>query len=194
MAVRLKTKWHSSRRRRSRGAKTLEDRASVVGVAVWKIAFNTFRHMEDEEFGFASDRQIMDFLNEMICFLVQVCDRSVYGQIGEAERREFMLALAHHLAKTVESNYLDISGPGKHGQRFVDLLNQRVGEYAEFEFNPGSGEGYGFRRYLGERLGRVMAASDSKWVLEHVMEIEVPEALKLLRRTINESMGLALSS
>jgi len=191
MAVRLKTKWHSSKRRRSKGVRTLEDRATVVGVSIWKIAFNTFKHMETEGFRFGSDEQVTAVVNELIAFLLQVSDRLVYGQLSESERAEFITAVGRHLAATVDSNVRDFLGEGDHGGRFIATINSRTGDYAEFEFKDG-GPGYAFVRYLGEKVSEAMAETDNKWVIEHVMEIEVPEAIKLLKRTLGEALGIAV--
>jgi len=191
MAVRLKTKWHSSKRRRSKGIRTLDDRATVVGVSIWKIAFNTFKRMEKEGFRFGTDEQVMSVVNEVIAFLLQVTDRLVYGELSEAERAAFINAVGKHLAATVDSNVRDFLGEGDHAGRFIATVNARAGDYAEFEFADGT-PGYAFVRYVGEKVSEAMAETDNKWVVEHVMEIEIPEALKLLKRSVGESLGVAV--
>ena len=60
MAVRLKTKWHRSKRseRNRRGSsapKKLEDLSSVIGINIWKLAKEAFLHMEKEGFRFRED-------------------------------------------------------------------------------------------------------------------------------------------
>jgi hypothetical protein len=47
-------------------------------------------------------------------------------------------------------------------------------------------------RYLGDKVADAMAVTDAKWVLEHVMEIEAPEALKTLRRTLGQVLGMPI--
>ena len=55
MAVRLKTRWHRSKRseRNRKGSnkeKSLDDLSGVVAFNIWKLAKETFLHMEKENF------------------------------------------------------------------------------------------------------------------------------------------------
>lgn len=188
MVLRIKAKWHESKRTRSKGSKTLVERAGVVGVNLWKIAFATYKEMEKGGFPFGTDGQVISVLSELIAFLIQVVDRSVYGKLDESERRAFINALAKHLANTIQSNMRDISGDGNYIPPFIDMLNKRLKDYAEFEYGH-DGPGYAFTRYLGERISEAMAATDNKWVIEHVMEIEAPAALELVKKVVDEVLG-----
>src|SRR3970040_3021689 len=76
----VKTRW------RKKGARTLADRAGVIGANIWKISLEIFRHMEKEEFRFGSDRLVTDVMAEFIAFLVQLADRTVYGRLSDADR------------------------------------------------------------------------------------------------------------
>lgn len=183
MAIRMRTKF------RTGASKTIEDRAGVVGFNIWKIANETWKHMEKEGFRLGDDRQLAAVITEMIAYLVQIADRLVYGQLSEDERARFVNALGQHLARTMDSNMLDMFGPGDYTTPFIQALNARAGDYAEFEFQNYA-PSYGFVRYLGEKMSEAMAATDNKWVIEHVMEIEAPAALKLLRKLMGESLGI----
>ncbi len=188
MVLRIKAKWHESKRTRGKKSKTLVERAGVVGVNLWKIAFATYKGMEKGGFRFGTDEQVMSVLSELIAFLIQVVDRSVYGKLDESERRAFINALAKHLANTIQSNMSDISGDGDYITPFIDMLNKRLKDYAGFEYGH-DGPGYAFTRYLGERVSEAMAAMDNKWVIEHVMEIEAPAALELVQKVVGEVLG-----
>lgn len=183
MAIRVKTKWQR------KGPKTLSDRASVVGVTIWRVAHETGRHMEKEEFRITSDSQYTALLTELIAFLLQVTDRIIYGQLSDADRATFINALGQHLARTMQSNMEEYLGPGEHTGPFIATLNARAQDYAEFDFTD-NGPGYAFVRYLGEKISEVMATTDNKWVIEHVMEIEAPEAYKTVRRVVGEVLGV----
>jgi hypothetical protein len=186
MAIRMHTKWNTG------GSKTIEDRAGVVGFNIWKIAKETWIRMEREGFRAGEDKQLAAVLTEMIAFLVQISDRLVYGQISEAERSRFINALGKHLAHTMQTNMLDMFGPGDHVTPFINTLNARAADYAEFEFENFY-PGYRFLRYLGEKMFEAMAATDNKWVIEHVIEIEAPEAMKPIRKLIGEVLGIKVS-
>jgi len=186
MALRMRTKWHTG------GSKTIEDRAGVVGFNIWKISKETWIRMEREGFRAGEDRQLAAVITEMIAFLVQVSDRLVYGQLSEEDRARFINALGKHLANTMQSNMLDMFGPGDHATPFINTLNARAADYAEFEFSHFS-PSYGFLRYLGEKMSEAMAATDNKWVIEHVIEIEAPEAMKPIKKLIGEVLGVKVS-
>lgn len=194
MALRLRTKWHQTKRVRKGKAnraqpKTLADRGGVVGFNIWKIALQTFKNMEKEDFRFASDEQATATLTEIIAFLVQIVDRMVYQQLDESERGELINMIGVHLAKTMETNMKDLFGPGEYRQAFIDTLNQRFADYAECEYTA-EGPGYAFKRYLADKISDILAQTDNKWVVEHVMEIELPEAVKSLQRLVRSSLGI----
>jgi len=41
-------------------------------------------------------------------------------------------------------------------------------------------------------MAEAMAGTDSKWVIEQVIEIEAPEAVKTIRRLVHEVLGIRL--
>ena len=186
MAIRMHTKWHTG------GSKTIEDRAGVVGFNIWKISKETWVRMEREGFRAGADTQLAAVLTEMMAFLVQVADRLVYGQLSEEDRARFINAMGKHLAHTMQSNMLDMFGPGDHMTPFIDRLNARALDYAEFEF-ANFYPSYRFLRYLGEKMYEAMAGTDNKWVIEHVIEIEAPEAIKPLKKLIGEVLGIKVT-
>ncbi len=186
MALRIKTKWNS------KGPKTLADRASVVGVYIWRASQEACKRMEKDEFSLGSDQQFVAVLTEMVAFSLQVTDRMIYGQMSEDDRRTFINALGKHLAQTAQSNIVDYLGQGDHLTTFIDTLNTRAADYAEFEYTD-AGPGYVFVRYLGEKISTAMAATDNKWVLEHVMEIEAPEVVKTVKRVVGEVLGVKVA-
>ena len=186
MALRIKTKWNT------KGTKTLADRASVVGVYIWRTAQETCKRMEKAEFSLGGDPQFVAVLTEMVAFSLQVTDRLIYGQMSEDDRHTFINALGKHLAATAQSNLADFLGEGDHVTRFIQTLNARAADYAEFEFTP-TGPGYLFLRYMAEKVSAAMAATDNKWVLEHVMEIEAPEVMKTVKRVVGEVLGVKVA-
>lgn len=186
MAIRIKTKWRRS------GPKSAEDRAGVVGVAIWKVAQEAFRRMGKADFNFASETQVTAFISEIVAFLMQAVDRMVYGQIEETDRVAFMNALGKHLAGTFQESQVDFKGAGDHAGVFIGVLNARMADYAQFE-SSASGPSYAALRYFGDRVAQVMALADNKWVLEQVMEIEAPEALRVVKKAVAAVMGIKIA-
>ncbi|MDH5437061.1 MAG: hypothetical protein OEX83_09900 [Gammaproteobacteria bacterium] len=195
MALRIKTKWHRSNRseRNKAGSskeKTVEDLAGVIAVNIWKVSQETFKRMEREGFHFGEDKQVADIISEVVAFLIQVTDRMVYGKLEEEERARFITALAKELGKTLESNLIDLFGDGDYVAPFFAMLNERFVDYAEFPFEDNQ-PSYAAKRYLGDKISDHMAATDKKWVLEQVIDIEVPETLKIVQRMVTDVMGLS---
>lgn len=183
--MRLKTRF------RTRGPKTLEQRASVVAANVWRIAQETCRRMEKEGYPLGSDVQVAALMAELMAFLVQAADRLVYGKLAEEDRARFINALGGHLARLLQDNLSESHGPGDYRGPFIQTLNERLNDYAEFGFCE-QGPSYACLRYLGEKASEAMAATDNRWVLERVMDVEAPELYRLIKRLIHEVLGVPL--
>jgi hypothetical protein len=180
----VKTRW------RKKGARTLADRAGVIGANVWKISLEIFRHMEKEEFRFGSDRLVTDVMAEFIAFLLQLADRTVYGRLSDADRATLIGEAARHLAATMENNQLDLLGAGEYRKPFIDLLNARFEEYAGFDY-PGGEPGFPCLRFFAAKVSDVMAASSNKWVIEQIMDIEAPEMVRLIKKLVDQTVNTA---
>jgi hypothetical protein len=194
MAIRLKTRWHRSgrserNREGSQRAKSREDLAGAVAFNIWKLAKEGFTRMEKQGFKFAEDRQAIDVIGEFCIFMLHIVDRMIYGKLAEEERGPLINAIAMHLAKTMEDNQQDLLGPGEYLADFIARLNDRLSNYAECGFDA-EGPGYDFKRYLGEKVAEVMAASDDKWVVEQVMDIEAPELAERVWPLVRDILGI----
>ena len=177
----VKTRW------RKKGARTLAERAGVIGTNVWKISSEVFKHMEKEGFRFGSDRLVTDVLAEFMAFMVQLADRAVYAKLSEADRAVLIGEVVGHLASTMENNQRDLLGPGEYRKPFIDLLNARFGEYAGFEY-AGVEPGYPCLRFFATKVSDAMASGDNKWVVEQMMDIEAPEMVRLVAKLIEQTV------
>lgn len=187
MALRMKTRF------RRGGKKTPAERASVVAFNFWKLAQEMYRRMHKEDFKFGSGEKVSAALiTEALAFMAQVADRLVYGQIPEDERQQFVTALGIKLAETMQLNLSDLHGPADYQTPFIRTLNQRFGDYAEFDFT-GAQPGYGFLRYFAEQVSDAFAATDNKWIIEQVIEIEAPELLQHAKKLVHEVMGVPVT-
>ena len=100
---------------------------------------------------------------------------------AEQDRSELITAIARSLAKTMHDNRRDVETEGDFMGGFIELLNQRMTEYAEFTFDEG-GPGFQMRRRCGDHVTNVMGEKDKKWVTDQVMDIEIPDALKTFKK------------
>ena len=195
MAVRMKTRWHRSKRSQrniegSRREKTMIDLAGVIAFNVWKLTKDVYSNMEKEGYRFGEDRQVIDFFSEIIAFMVAVVDRTVYGKLEEEQRAEFIKALATDLLKMMVSNQEDLLGPGDYQGALIGHLNARLAEYAECDFDEDKGPSYEFKRLLASYIAEVMTSTDNKWVLEQIMDFELPKHMTNLKRLIKDVLGL----
>ena len=183
----VKTRW------RKKGARSLAERAGVIGANLWKLSLEIFKHMEKEGFRFGSDRLVTGVHTEFIAFSVQLVDRAVYGKLSEADRATLVAEVVGHLAATMENNQLDLFGPGEYRKPFIDALNARFEEYAGFEC-PGGEPGYPCLRFFATRVSDAMAEGDNKWVVEQMMDLEAPEMVHLVRKLVEQTVEPAIPS
>jgi hypothetical protein len=180
MAVRVHTQFHTSSQRSPR---TL---ASVVALLAWKLAVEAIKRMRQAGYDIDIGRPYFDFVCEFMVFLAVAADRIAYRELDADTRLAFTTALATRLAEIVEENHYLLLGeavPGELQQHFLDLFNRRGAEYAEFDYGA-DGPDFGFRRLFAACLREGLPEKDQLWVVDQAMEIEAPEALKALEKTL----------
>ena len=179
--ARLKGGWNQRGRARS-----LQEIGSAISFNIWQIAGQGVLELENEGFQTDTQAQRLDVLEELCAFLIHVTDRLVHGQMDDQERERFIVALALKTADTYHDNRVDAEGRGRDfRQPFIDKLNVRMAEYAGFRFESAE-PGYAFKRFLGECVTNTMGPRDRKWISDQVMEIEIPEMLKTLKKGLKD--------
>lgn len=182
MAVRIRSRFHESRRTR-----TMAELASVVAMLAWKLSQETIRNMRAAGFDIDIGRQYFDLVCEHLAFMLHAADRIAHRKLDPERRVEFTTALALRLADVVEDNrdmLIADTLPGVSRRHFIDLANRRGGDYAAYDYDEVSGPDFGFRRCLGNALLDIVPEKDRAWVVDHVMEIEIPDAIQALERTL----------
>jgi hypothetical protein len=172
--MRIKSRWNKRAKEQS-----LEDIAGALGFISWNIATNGVLELENKGYQTESNAHRLQIIGEFLAFLLQVADRLAFVQMENEERQRFIGALAKHMVETFADNQRDILGEGEHRQAFIDLLNQRADDYAELSFRDGEA-GFDFLRYFGEQIAALMA--EKHFVSQQVMDIEGPEAIKTLKK------------
>ena len=179
--MRVKSHWNVKGKQRS-----LEEVAGALAFIEWRIAGNSVLSLENEGFETTTNMQRLDVFQELTAFLIHVTDRLVHDSMPAEKRQKFIVGLALKTADYYHDNRVDAEGRGKdYRPPFIEILNGRLADYAEFSFDDGE-PGYAFRRYLGEAVTKVMGAKDSKWITDQVMEIEVPKMLKPLKKGLHD--------
>lgn len=181
MAVRVRTRFSDRSKKR-----TPADLAGAVAVPAWKLAIESIGRMRAAGYDIDIGRPYYEFVSEFLIYLAVAADRIAHRDLEPEARLEFTTALVKTLARFVEENngmLLGEAQPGECQREFLERYNRRGGDYAEFEWGEG-GPDFGFRRYFAACLQEVLPEKDRLWVIDQAMDIESPEALKVLEKTI----------
>ena len=178
--MRVKSQWFKDGKARSP-----QELAGAAAFIVWRIGENALKSMRTADFDIAVGTQYFSFLSEFLIFLVQVADRIAYRRMSGEERVAFTGTLANRAGETLSDNQSRLLGgtAAEHKAAFIELLNQRAGEYAEFEYDE-SGPSFSFLRHLGYVMQEIMEERDRYWVTDQLMAIEAPEAVETLEKAM----------
>jgi hypothetical protein len=178
--IRVKSSWHKGDRK-----KTPQEIAGALAFIIWRISDNTLKNVRKADFDIAIGAQYFAFLQEFLIFLVMVADRIVYTQLSAEDRAEFTGALANRVAEHMSENQGEWLGGllREYKDSFIDRLNQRAGEYADFHYT-GVASSFSFILHLGQCMRDVVDEKDKTWVVDQIMAIEVPEAVAMLEKAM----------
>lgn len=181
MGLRIKSHWWNDENDRS-----LAEVASALAVIAWRVSLDKAINLHCERFVFRDDAQRLAVIQEYLVFLIQIADRFAHERLGDEDRRTLITALALKSIEHVQDNSQDLLGPGDYGTPFMDLLNRRSGEYAEYELTD-EGPSYPFLRHLGFEIQALMAQGQAnRWVIDQVMDKDGFDAYKTLAKAIRD--------
>ncbi len=183
MALRIKSTW------RNESQKSLKENAEALAYIAWRLALDKAINLHGKDYVYDSDGQRMAVIAEYLAFQIQVADRLAYERMADDQRRDYINALGLRLAEHVQDNLSDLFGPGEYAASFIEQLNERMDEYAAFEFKDDK-PGYAFYRYLGERVQAIMGGKElNRWAIDQVMELDAPEVVKRLCTSMDDLLG-----
>jgi len=185
MAIRIKSRFHAA------GRRTPATLASVAALLAWRLAVESIDRMRGAGYDIDIGRQWFDFACEFIAFLAVCSDRIAWRELDGDTRAQFTIALVRRLAEMLDENEYLLQGEtivGGVSQHFVDLFNRRSADYAEFDYSE-DGPDFGFRRFFAACLRDVLPPKDQLWVVDQAMDIESPQALKALEKTLLGMFG-----
>lgn len=181
MAVRIKSHWKDEERERS-----LPEIASALAFIAWRIALDKAINLHCERFVYEADAQRLAVIAEYLVFLIQIADRLAHRDLADADRQLLITALAKKLVEHVQDNSQDLLGPSDYGTAFVRLLNERSGEYAEYQLAD-DGPSYPFLRHLGHEIQCLMGETEeNRWVIDQVMDKDGWDAYKTFIRAYRD--------
>jgi hypothetical protein len=181
VALRIKSHWHNDEAERS-----MEATGSALAFNAWRIAKDRAINLHGEDFVYTDDQQRMAVIVEYLMFQVQVADRTAHQimEMAEAQRRDLIVSFVKNLAQHLQDNSTDLFGPGDYGSTFINQLNARASEYAEYNFTA-DGPSYPFYRHLGHEIQQIMGMTgDNRWVIDQVMDRDGPDIAKKTMRIL----------
>lgn len=181
MALRLKTVFF-----KNAGGRSTAEIASVLASTIWRLSDEVVANLSKWDCDIVTPERGMKILGEMSAFLLHMSDRMAYTRLAEAERARFIQAAGRRLAEIMQDNVRAMAGDDgfDYKANFIDLINRRAADYATFECTPEK-PGYPILRYLGLAVREHMLESDQHWVADQIMDIQAPEALGMLKKTVD---------
>ncbi len=165
--------------------------ASVVAMLSWKLAVESIQRMRQAKFDIDLGRPYFDCVVETMAFHAHYADRVAFAKLAPAQRAEFTSALAQRMAEAIEDNadmLLATTEPGACRRRFLEVFNAAGADYAEYGVDE-KGPDFGFRRAYAARVREGMPEKDKTWVYDQVMEIEAPDGVKAIQKTLAGLFG-----
>ena len=178
--MRMKSKWGKNGKQRS-----IADNASAAAFISWRIAQDALLDLENEDYQTDSLSQRMDVVVEFVIFLAHLADRITFERMSEQEREELVVTMVKHLARMHQSSMEDIDGIKDYKEDFINLVNERMADYADMPFEEGE-PSFVMRRYLGTKVQQVMGERHNKWIETQVLEINAPTAIKHLKKALDD--------
>jgi hypothetical protein len=178
--LRIKSNWFKEGRARSP-----QEISDALAFVVSRIADNSVKNTRKAKFEIEVGAQYLDYLAELLIFLVLVADRIAYRDLAAEDRSVFTGNLANRVGETYAENRsrLLVEDIKQCKQTFIDQLNQRAGEYADFGYGE-SGPDFSFYRYLAFCIGEIMNDADSTWIIDQMISIEAPDAVQMVEKTL----------
>lgn len=178
--MRIKNRWFKEGRE-----PTPQALAGAVAFTAWRLAENLLKNLRRADFEVAVGPQYFALLAETLIFVFQVSCRLAWQSLNEAARPEFANTLALRIAENLSENRARLLGgdASAHRAAFIDLLNLRSGDYAEFGFDI-KDESFSFKRYFAHSLSQHLDEKDRHWVSDQVIAIEAPEIAETIDRAL----------
>ena len=181
MALRIKSRWHDDDAERS-----LDEIAGALAFIGWRIAKDRAINLHGQDYVYEGDAQRFAVITEYLIFQLQIVDRLALTelQLNDEDRQKLVITLARHLAGHLHDNSTDVFGPGDYVGPFIEKLNQRGSEYAEFNYTD-EGPSYPFMRHLGYEIQQIMGESqENRWVIDQVMDRDGIEINREIKRSV----------
>lgn len=181
MPIRVKTVWF-----KKDGERTADEIASAVATTTWRVADKAVDNLGRENYDIITPERGFKLIAEFLAFLVHYCDRMAYATLPSERRMAVLQAVSHRLGEVMEQNVHSMVGKDDgrdYKKEFIDFLNRRFAEYAAFEFPEDDKASFPALRFLGLQIREEMDDKDKTWVMDQIMDIEMPEMMGTVRKS-----------
>ena len=181
MPIRVKTVWF-----KKDGERTADEIASAVATTTWRVADKAVDNLGRENYDIITPERGFKLIAEFLAFLVHYCDRMAYATLPSERRMAVLQAVSHRLGEVMEQNVHSMVGTNDgrdYKKEFIDFLNRRFAEYAAFEFPEDDKASFPALRFLGLQIRDEMGDNDKTWVMDQIMDIEMPEMMGTVRKS-----------
>ena len=183
--VKVRTVWF-----KKDGERSPEEIASSVAPTAWRVADKAVDNLGREDYDIITPARGFKLLAEFTAFLAHYCDRMAYATLTPERRVAILQAVSNRLGEIMEQNIREVVGkddPRNYKQEYIDFLNRRFADYAEFEFPNDEKASFPALRFMALQIREEMLDSDKTWVMDQIMDIEMPEMMGTVRKSF---MGL----
>jgi hypothetical protein len=187
LALRIKSRW-TEKAKEKFSDDLVKENAQALAFIYWRLALDRAINLHGEDYIYDSDEQRIKVIAEYLAMLIQVSDRLAYLRLEDEDRQEFITNLAMRLADHMQDNATDLFGPDDYRTSFIDMLNRRSAEYADFEFTGEKGPSYGFLHFFGTQVQKVMGDDhhSNRWVIDQIMDIDGPETIEKAMKAMED--------
>ena len=180
--LRIKTVWF----RKDGASHGAEETAGAIASIIWRLSDLSVISLSKADYDIITPQRGFSIMAELIAFMVHLTDRMLYDRVDEDQRTPMIQTLARRLAVIMEDNiHMVINDHGHPYQDdFINLINRRCADYAEFNFIPEKPD-FLVLRYLGNQIREKLEERDQPWVVDQITELEVPKLIASLRKTVD---------
>ena len=159
--LRIKTTWFKKEGEQRDPAEV----ATVLASTIWRLSDRCIDNLSHADYDIITPQRGFRIIAELACFLVHYVDRLAFNRMQERIRR-FVGQRTDHQAG------------------FIELINRRMVDYSEFVF-PEEKASFPALRFLSLQIREVMERSDQTWIQDQVMDIEMPEMMGTVKKSVD---------
>jgi len=179
--VRVRTIWF-----KKDDARSAEEIATVVAATIWRVADKAVDNLGRENYDIITPARGFKLIAEFVAFLAHYCDRMAYASLPAERRTAVLQTVANRLGEVMAENIISTVGADSGRDfkaEFIDFLNRRFADYAEVEFPDDEKASFPALRFLGLQIRDEMGDNDKTWIMDQIMDIEMPEMMGTVRKS-----------